>query len=116
MVLTKEDLNEQLDDLVHCIGIYALNLLREPKASKMDFGKTVAIDAIDLWARGIDPMFENDLFHQGSEIRDCIDYCASHAMYDPTATKFDLLSAIFSGIEMWKKEMMKAIRKEEKLR
>ena len=116
MVLTKEDLNEQLDDLLHCIGIYALHLLREPNASKFDFGKAIAIDVIDIWVRGIDPKLENDLSHQESEIRDCIDHCASGAMYDPTATKFDLLSAIFSGIEMWKKEMMKTIRKDGKLK
>lgn len=116
MVLTKEDLNEQLDDLLHCIGIYALHLLREPKASKIDFGKAVAIDAIDIWARGIDPKFENDLSHEVSIIRDCIERCGYDAMYDPTATKFDLLSAIFSGIDMWKKGMMKAIKKDEKLK
>ncbi len=38
MVLTKEELDTQLSELVHCIGIYALHLLIEPKASKIDFG------------------------------------------------------------------------------
>ena len=113
MILTKEELDNQLSELVHCIGIYALHLLREPKASKIDFCSAVAIDAIDIWARGIDPKFEDDLSHEVSIIRDCIERCGYDALYDPTATKYDLLSAILAGIDMWRKGIREEIMEAE---
>jgi hypothetical protein len=112
MIMTKKDLYEQVCEIQLCIHNCTVDLLDDPKATKIDSIKAV-VESVHKWERRIESsIFKEDLYLQGCEIRHCIQHFSIDLLDDRKATKNDIIVAAYLGIKRWQKGMLIIIEEE----